>query len=47
MIPPKTTFDNVLAILNIGEILDPIEQLGFDDFKSKSLSLECKPQTFA
>jgi hypothetical protein len=34
MIPPKKTFDNMLAILNIGEIkvLDPIEQLGFHDF---------------
>jgi hypothetical protein len=34
MITPKTTFDNVLAILNIGEIkvLNLIEQLIFDDF---------------
>jgi len=38
-IVPKTKLDNVLAILNVGEIKDinPIEQVGFDGFWNNSV----------
>ncbi len=42
----KTKFDNVLAVLNAGEIKDinPIEQVGFDGFWNNSVPFWCKPQ---